>query len=338
MSPHPTPPDLPPAVAREELSAGHPPATGRRPPGAPADALFAGLTRGAATLVLLLIAAITAFLVLRAIPAVRKDTVNFFTATQWSPDDTPPVFGIGALAYGTVVTSVLALIMAVPVAIGVALFITHVAPRRLAQPMGYLVDLLAAVPSVVYGLWGLIFLVPAIRPFSAFLSDRFGWIPFFASDGIFGKSMFTASVVLAIMVLPIIAAISREVYRQVPTDHIEAAYALGATRWEMLRTAVLPYGRPGVISATVLGFGRALGETIAVAMVLSANYEITYKILTPGGNTIAANIANTYGEAGPNGRGALIASGLVLFAITLVVNFVARAIVARRKDLSGAQE
>ncbi len=330
-------PRTPPNGARDELSMGPAVVAGRRPRGAVWDALFAGLTRTAAGLVLVLMAAIAAFLVLRAVPALRKDTVNFFTATQWSPDDTPPAFGIGALAYGTVVTSTLALLMAVPVAVGVALYLTHIAPRRLAQPMAYLVDLLAAVPSVVYGLWGLIFLVPAIGPFSAFLSERFGWIPFFASDGIFGKSMFTASVVLAIMVLPIIAAISREVFRQVPADHIEAAYALGATRWEMMRTAVLPYGRPGVISATVLGFGRALGETIAVALVLSANYQITYRILTPGGNTIAANIANTYGEAGHNGRGALIASGLVLFAITLVVNLVARSVVARRKDLSGAQ-
>lgn len=301
------------------------------------DVTFLGLTRGASALVLLLMAAIAAFLVAKAIPAIHVDEANWLLTKAWGPDDTPAKWGIAAIAYGTVLTSLLSLLMAVPVAIGVALFITHYAPRRLAQPMSYLVDLLAAVPSVIYGLWGLIFLVPHIEPLSKFLSDHFSFVPIFESNGAFGQSYFTASVVLAIMVLPIIAAISREVFRQVPQDHIEAAYALGATRWEMVRTAVLPYGRSGMIGATVLGFGRAVGETIAIALVLSANYGISYKILEPGGNTIAANIANYFADAGHVGRGALIASGLVLFGITLAVNLTARAIVNRRRDFSGAQ-
>jgi phosphate transport system permease protein len=153
---------------------------------------------------------------------------------------------------------------------------------------------------------------------------------------VFGKSIFVAGLVLAIMVLPVISAITREVFLQVPPDHKEAAFALGATKWEMIRTAVYPYGRPGMISAVVLGFGRAIGETIAVALVLSANYTTPRQILTPGGNTIAANIANTFGDAGNTGRGALIASGLVLFVITLMVNFSARAIIARRAEFRGA--
>jgi len=301
------------------------------------DAAFRWLTVAAAALLVLLIVGIGAFLLARAIPALSADTVNFFTYRKWAPDDTVPKFGIAALAYGTLVTSVLALLMAIPVAVGVALFISHYAPRGLAQPLGYLVDLLAAVPSVVYGLWGLIYLVPHLIPLSRFLSTHLGFIPLFASDGLYGKSIFAASVVLAIMVLPIVAAISREVFLQVPRAHIEAAYALGATRWEMIRYAVLPYGRPGVIGGSVLGLGRALGETIAVALVLSANYEITARILTPGGNTIAANIANQFGDAGKVGRGAIIASGLVLFAITLVVNFAARAVVTRRRDFSGSR-
>ena len=296
------------------------------------DRLSRWLARGAAVLVLLTLVAIALFLLQRAIPAIAKDGSNFLTTSDWYPDSSPSTFGIAALVYGTLTTSVLAVLMSVPVAVGVALSITQYVPRRLARPIAYVVDLLAAVPSVVYGLWGLIFLVPRIMPLSKWLSDYFGWVPFFKSDGIFGKSIFTAGVVLAIMILPVIAAISREVFTQVPHEHQEAAYALGATKWEMIRLAVLPYGRPGLISAVVLGLGRAMGETIAVALVLSANYQISTHLLTPGGNTIAANIANTFGDAGKIGLGALIASGLVLFVITLIVNFVARAIVARRKE------
>jgi phosphate transport system permease protein len=151
-----------------------------------------------------------------------------------------------------------------------------------------------------------------------------------------GRSIFVASVVLAVMILPIIAAISREVFRQVPTSHKEAALALGATRWEMIRTAVLPYGKPGVISGAMLGLGRAMGETIAVALVLPASFNIPWRVLTPAGNTIAANIANAYGDASPTGRGALIASGLVLFVLTMVVNMIARAVIARRAEFSGS--
>jgi phosphate transport system permease protein len=296
------------------------------------DMIFFRFSGASAAFVLVLLVAIALFLLQQAIPAIKADTANFFTSTAWNPDAIPPVFGIAALLYGTLVTAVLALIMAFPVAMGVSLWLAIYAPRRLARPLGYVVDLLAAVPSVVFGLWGLIYLVPRMIPLSAWLSHYFGWIPIFASDGIYGRSLFTASVVLAIMVLPLIAAVSREVFLQVPAEQKEAALALGATRWEMIRVAVIPYGRPGIISAAVLGFGRAMGETIAIALVLSTNYEISAQILAPGGNTIAANIANTFGEAGTVGRGALIASGLVLFVITLGVNFAARAIVARRKD------
>lgn len=290
------------------------------------DVIFRTLAQGSGALLLVIMAAIAVFLVLQAIPALKADTTNFFTTLTWAPDNMPPSFGIAALAFGSVLTSLLALLMSVPVAVGVALAISHYAPRWLARPLAYMVDLLAAVPSVVFGLWGLIYLVPNIVAPSRFLNRYLGFIPLFGSNGTYGKSIFAASVVLAVMVIPIVAAISREVFIQTPRDHIEAAWAIGATKWEMVRTAILPYGRSGVISGTVLGFGRAIGETIAVALVLSANYEITIHILEPGGNTIAANIANRYGEAGEVGRGALIASGLVLFVITLLVNFGARAI------------
>jgi phosphate transport system permease protein len=221
--------------------------------------------------------------------------------------------------------------------VGVALFISHYAPRRLAAPLGYLVDLLAAVPSVIYGLWGVMFLVPLLKTPSEWLNSTFGWFPLFAGEGaIGGKTMLAGGIVLAIMILPIIAAISREVFLQAPKMNEEAALALGATRWEMIRMAVLPFGRPGVISASMLGLGRAMGETIAVALIFPATFGISFQILVPQGNSIAANIANGFGEAGDIGRGALIASGLVLFVITLLVNMAARMIINRRKEFMKA--
>jgi phosphate transport system permease protein len=293
------------------------------------DAIFRMLVGGSGGLLLVVMAAIVVFLIIQAIPALKANNANFFFTLQWAPDSAQPSFGIAALAFGSVLTSLLALLMSVPVAVGVALSISHYAPRWLAGPLAFMVDLLAAVPSVVFGQWGLLYLVPNIDAPSRFLHDYLGFIPLFGSSGTYGKSIFAASVVLAVMVIPIVAAISREVFIQAPREHVEAAWAIGATKWEMVRMAILPYGRSGVVSGTVLGFGRAMGETIAVALVLSSNYAISFRVLDPGGNTIAANIANRYGDAGEIGRGALIASGLVLFVITLIVNFGARAIVRK---------
>jgi phosphate transport system permease protein len=301
------------------------------------DTVFRWSTTAGGLLVLVLLAAISAFLVARAIPALTTDRGSFLTTRQWDPEGSQ-VFGIAALAFGTVVSSVMALALALPVAVGTAVFITHYASRRIATPLAYLVDLLAAVPSVVYGLWGYFFLLPHLVPVQRALSATMGWIPLFANpDGqasIFSKSVFGASVVLAIMIVPIISAVSREVIAQTNPGHREAALALGATRWETIRIAVLAPSRPGLISAAMLGLGRALGETIAVAIVIGSSFGISWHILVPGGNTIAANIANRFGEAGATGRSALIASGLVLFLLTLVVNVVARIVIAR----SGARE
>ena len=300
------------------------------------DRVFRGFSLGAGLALLAIIVAIAVFLIYRAVPALQANTTGFLTSTDWDPNNPEPRFGIAALAFGTVLAAALALLMAFPVAMGVALFISHFAPRRFATPLGYVVDLLAAVPSVVYGLWGIFFLNDRIKDTSAFLHDHLGFVPLFASEDIYGRSILLASVVLAIMILPIIASLSREVFLQVPAANQEAALALGATRWEMIRIAVLPFGRPGVIGATMLGLGRALGETIAVALVLSPAFLVSIKILQPAqGNTIAANIALAFGEANPIGRGALIASGLVLFTITLVVNMIARAVIYRRKDFIG---
>jgi phosphate transport system permease protein len=283
-----------------------------------------------AVTVVVVLLAMTAFLVVRAWPAVRTAGGDFFTERQWFPDATPARFGIAALVWGTLVSSVLALAVAVPVAMGSALYVTEYARPVVGRWIGYLVDVLAAVPSVVYGLWGLLFLVPRMVPAQRFLAHHLGFIPFFANpDDVYGKSVFAASVVLALMILPIVAAVSREVFRQVPRDLREAALALGATRWEVIRTSVLPSSRSGVIGAVILGLGRALGETIAVALVLAATFDVKLRILQPGGNTIAANVATKFGEAGDVGRSALIASGLILFAITLAATVAARAVIRR---------
>ncbi|MFG2076078.1 phosphate ABC transporter permease subunit PstC [Nonomuraea maritima] len=296
------------------------------------EAPFRFLSTAAGVLLLAIMAAIAVFLISEAIPALRANQANFFTELTWNPNSENS-FGIAALAFGTVLSSALALLIATPIAVGVALFISHYAPRRLAAPLGYLVDLLAAVPSVVYGLWGVTFLVPLLRTPSQWLNETFGWFPLFGGEGIIGgKTMIAGAVVLAIMILPIIAAIAREVFLQAPRMNEEAALALGATRWEMIRMAVLPFGRPGIVSAAMLGLGRAMGETIAVALIFPATFDITIQILTPHANSIAANIANGFGEANDIGRGALIASGLVLFVITLLVNMAARMVINRRKE------
>ena len=296
------------------------------------ESVFRGTTLLAGCVVFAILAAIATFLIVKAVPAFEHDKASFWTTQEWDPDVSGK-FGIAALVFGTVLSSVIALVMAIPVAVGVAIYITEYAPPPLARPLGYATDMLAAVPSVVYGLWGFFFLLPHMVGLQRFLNHYFGWIPLFAGPkgdvGSFSKSVFSASVILAIMILPIIAAITREVLRQVDPSHKEAALALGATRWEMIRTAVLPPSRPGIVSAVMLGLGRALGETIAVALVIGNTFSISSHILVPGGGTIAANIANRFGEAGALGRSALIASGLVLFAITLLVNLIARYVIFR---------
>ncbi|MGI5213117.1 phosphate ABC transporter permease subunit PstC [Plantactinospora sp. CA-290183] len=299
-----------------------------------AERVFRNLTLAAGVVVLGIILAIAIFLVAKAVPALNANTANFFTFEGWFPNEADPRFGIGALAFGTVLTSILALLLAVPVALGIALYLSHYAPRRLGTVLGFLIDLLAAVPSVVFGLWGRDYFYGPVRDLSGWLNRYFGWIPIFGGDGPFGRSILLGSLVLAIMVLPIITSLSREVFRQTPTANEEAALALGATKWEMIRTAVLPYGRPGVIGATMLGLGRALGETIALAMTLGIVSKISFNIIENGGNTVAANIANSFGEANDVGRGALIASGLVLFSITLIVNITARAVIYRRREFT----
>ncbi|MQY14689.1 Phosphate transport system permease protein PstC 2 [Streptomyces sp. RB5] len=316
-----------------ELHDISPPAgsTGRR-----GDRVFLGLSRGAGLTILVLMGGIAAFLAWRASLALAQNEGNFLTTFEWNANASPPVFGIAVLAFGTLVSSLIAMILAVPIAVAIALFTTHYVPRRIGSLIGYVIDLLAAVPSIVYGLWGALLLVPHLVGVYEWLDSWLGWTVVLSYDGGAPRSLMTVGILLAIMILPIVTNVSREVFRQAPDTHQEAALALGATRWEVVRTAVLPFGRSGVISASMLGLGRALGETMAVATVLSPSAILSARILEPGGGTFAQNIASAFKEAGEFGRDALIASGLVLFVITLLVNGAARLIIARRKEYSGA--
>ncbi|MGI5398062.1 phosphate ABC transporter permease subunit PstC [Streptomyces sp. CA-135486] len=301
------------------------------------DKVFIGLSRGSGILLLVIMASIAAFLTYRATIAISKDQGNFLTTFDWNPAGNPPVFGIAVLLFGTVISSIIAMVIAVPIAVGIALFISHYAPRRLAAPIAYVVDLLAAVPSIIYGIWGALFLVPYLEGLNLWLDEFFGWTYIFEKTEVgVARSLFTVGILLAIMILPIVTSVSREVFLQVPRMNEEAALALGATRWEVIRMSVLPFGRSGVISASMLGLGRALGETMAVATVLSPSFVISLHLLNPGGGTFAQNIAAKFDEANELGRDALIASGLVLFVLTLLVNGAARLIIARRKEYSGA--
>jgi phosphate transport system permease protein len=308
-----------------------PPRVSTRPVQQVGDRVFSNLAKGAGVLILVVLAGVAVFLISQALPA-------FVTPASELPGGRNLAAYIAPLVFGTVLSALIALAVATPLAVGVALFITHYAPRRLAQTLGYLVDLLAAVPSIVYGLWGAAVLGPASVGLATWLNRWLGWIPLFGGPvSATGRTMLVAGLVLAVMILPIITAVSREVFRQTPTLHEEAALALGATRWEMIRLAVLPFGRSGVISGAMLGLGRALGETMAVAIVLSVSGGVTFNLIgSSNPSTIAANIALQFPESSGVAVNVLIASGLVLFVITLLVNALARYIVNRRSEFSGA--
>ncbi|MGO1316111.1 MAG: phosphate ABC transporter permease subunit PstC [Cellulomonadaceae bacterium] len=300
-----------------------------------ASKLFEGVSTGAGLLIMIVLAAVAIFLFVQAWPALTA-SADELKKISWFNSDSLGGYVL-PLVFGTLLSAVLALLIAVPLSLGVALFISHYAPRRISQLLGYVIDLLAAIPSVVYGLWGALWLAPALDPVFRWLTDVLGFIPFFADYTAPNRNILMASTVLAVMILPIITAVSREVFLQTPVLHEEAALALGATRWEMVRMAVLPFGRSGVISAAMLGLGRALGETMAVLMILSPGFLVSFFLLQPGQHqTIAANIASKFPEASGLSVSVLIATGLALFVITFAVNLFARWIVARRAEFSGA--
>jgi phosphate ABC transporter permease protein PstC len=255
----------------------------------------------------------------------QQGIFSYVFSNDWNPSGRH--FGAFALVLGSIITSVIALIIGVPIAVGVAIFTVELCPRRLKTPMTILVELLAAVPSVVYGLWGVFFLIPKLRPAMQWAADTFSFVPW-VGGSVAGPGYFIAGLILAIMILPIVSAISREVVATVPNDHKEAALALGATRWEMIRTAILPYSRAGIAGASMLGLGRALGETIAVVLVIG-NAPTIGKQIFDQGYSLAAVIANEFGEAAstPVYSSALFAAGLVLFVVTLIINALAREVV-----------
>jgi phosphate transport system permease protein len=286
------------------------------------DRVFSGISLGAGVLILVTLAAVGLFLITEAWPTFGADPSEFGGSDTFFEYVAP-------LLFGTIWAAFLALLMALPMAVAVALFISHYAPKRLAMSLGYFIDLLAAIPSVVFGIWGIAVMAPILsRSVYPWLEDNLGFLPFFAGPAsTSGRAMMTAAVVLAVMILPIITAISREVFLQTPRLHEEASLALGATKWEMIRQAVIPYGRAGVISGAMLGLGRALGETMAVAFILSPADVISFNVIsnqTP--NTIASNTALKFPDSAGLEVNRLIATGLVLFAMTFFVNFVARRI------------
>lgn len=298
--------------------------------------VFRSGATAAAVTILVTLAAVAAFLIIRAWPAISDPSVR--VRTVGSADELSIWQFTGPQIFGTILAALFAMLLAVPLSIGIALFISHYAPKRLAQPLGYMVDLLAAVPSVIYGLWGAMWLIPRLVPFYEWEAHYLGWIPLFQGPvSTTGRVLASASLILTVMILPIITAVTREVFLQTPKAHEEAALALGATRWEVIKMAVLPFGRSGIISAAMLGLGRALGETMAVVMVLSVGSSYSPNILQAGKHsTIAANIALQFPEATGINTAALIATGLALFAITMIVNMIARWIISRRAEFSGA--
>ena len=302
----------------------------------PADRIFKSLASGSAIFITVLIGAIGLFLVWRAVPALTRNEANFLTSREWNTTDLNAMsFGVLDLFQVTVLVSFFALILAMPIALGIAIFLTQYSPKAVSRPLAYVIDLLAAVPSIVYGLWGLLIFAPAIRPVAEWLNQNLSWIFLFKTGSgsvAGGGTIFTAGIVLGVMILPVITAVTREVFTQTPTSQIEAALALGATRWEVVRTTVIPFGKSGYISGSMLGLGRALGETMALYLILRTTSSAFNWSVFDGGSTIASKIALGYAEFNNEYQaGAYIAAGLVLFVLTFVVNATARAAVAGKK-------
>ncbi|HZQ78337.1 MAG TPA: phosphate ABC transporter permease subunit PstC [Acidimicrobiia bacterium] len=329
-----------------------PPSTTRPPevtsgPGAPkgplqggsrlADQTFRWICLASGLLVLVVLGLILFSTTKEAMPAFRQAGLGFITSKTWNPAGNQ--FGALSFIYGTLVVSAIALVIAVPVSLGLALFIAELAPRRLRTPVTYLVDLLAAIPSVVYGLWGIVTFGPQIQKLYVDLHRWLGGVPVLGNltAAPQGRSFMTAGIILAMMITPIVTSISREVFATVPRDQKEAAYGLGATRWEMIRGSVFPSSRTGLVGAVMLGLGRAMGETIAVALVIGSSHVITAHLFGPG-DAMAAVVANEFGDATGTYRAALIGFGVLLFAMTVIVNLLARRITGRaERRLAGGR-
>jgi phosphate transport system permease protein len=322
----------PPSTTRPAVAAKGPLQSGSRR----ADQLFSWLCLGSGLLVLVVLGLILVSTGNEAMPAFREEGLGFLTSKVWNP--AAGQFGALAFIYGTLVASAIALVIAVPISFGLALFIAEIAPKRLRTPVVYIMDLLAAVPSVVYGLWGIAVFGPEIAKVYDDVSRTVDGIPVLGNvlHGANGRSFMTAGIILAVMITPIVTSISREVFATVPRDQKEAAWGLGATRFEMIRGAILPYSRNGLVGAVMLGLGRAMGETIAVALVIGSVPAIRASLFESG-DAMAAVVANQFGEATGTHRAALIGLGVVLFVMTVIVNVLARKVTGRSERRLGGK-
>lgn len=296
------------------------------------DKVFRAVVTSGGMISLVLLGLIGFFLVYNGFAAIRNAGLGFLTGFDWAdaiPEiGQPALYGVGAMLFGTMVTGILAMLFGVPIAVGTALFLSYYAPEWLKKPMVIVVDVMAAIPSIVYGLWGFFVLMPHAEYWARLIHKYLGFIPIFDMPApVFTRSPFIAGIVLAIMITPIVTAISREVFAQTPPERIQAAYALGATKWSMIKAVVFPYGRGGVVGGAMLGLGRALGETVAVYTVLNLVYDIRIEVLLSSGGNVASMIVNKFGEADFVELQALMAAGFVLFVVTLVVNFIANFII-----------
>ena len=308
------------------------------------DRIFRNVLKGSGVTVLGIMSLVGLFLTMRAASALKKAGFGFLTTQAWEPDSGH--FGIAAVLIGTILIALVAITVALPLSVGTALYISEYAPRRLQRTLISLVDLMAAVPSVVYGLWGFFFLQGQVVGLARWISDYFGWFPLLHVNGaeknsallqpsLYTSSAFIAGLVVGLMVTPIACSVMRETFMQAPAGEREAAFALGSTRWGMIRAVVLPFGKGGIIGGIMLALGRALGETIAVYMIISVVFAIQPHIVQAGASQISSLIALRYGEATAFGTSALMAAGLALFLMTLVINFAASSVVARSR--SGAE-
>jgi len=301
----------------------------------PSDVAFRSILNVMSYSSLVILAAIGGFLAFRGFGAFKQNGLGFITHTDWSAivgdnGKEVDVFGMGAMIVGTLIISAIALVIGVPISVLTALFLTFYAPERLKKALVTVVDLMASFPSILYGLWGFIVLSPMATYWAKLVFKYLGWIPFLSvPTPAFDRSPFLAGIVLSIMIIPIVTSVSREIFAQTPLDRIQAAYALGATRWGVIRAVVLPFGASGVVGGAMLGLGRALGETVAVYSVLNIVFKINWHILYGYGGNIASMIVQKFGEASFNEKKALLAAGFVLFVMSLIVNMVANSVVHR---------
>ena len=317
-------------------------------PGIPrADQIFRNVVRAVGIAVMVLTGTIGLFLGVKVLPTIQRYGLGFFTRAQFNPDRN--IVGIASAVVGTIEVAIIALVISFPLAVMTALYISEYAPPRMRSLLISVVDLMAAIPSIVYGVWGALFLMPHALFVSRWISEWFGWIPFFKVKGVdpraasvlsaggyhYTSSAFIAGLVVAMMVIPLACSLMRNVFSQAPLGEREGAYALGATRWGVIRTVVLPFGRGGIIGATMLGLGRALGETVAVLLIISLAFDIKIRVLENGSVTISSLIADRFNEATSAQLNALLAAGFVLFVMTLVVNTLAAIVVSRSRSGAG---